>query len=93
MVELNVGTICASLPTLPAFYKHHRLKPAQVAALKTFTKKFKSSRSSRTLRDNRLETGILGSVEGEGKFLATGDLTNITLSTEATRVSSNGSSV
>ncbi|KAL8967267.1 MAG: hypothetical protein Q9197_005523 [Variospora fuerteventurae] len=88
VVELNIGTICASLPTLPAFYKHHRLKPAQVAALRTMTNKFRPFRSSRTARNDCLDTAILGSAKGEGKFLTSGDLTNITASTDVTRVPS-----
>lgn len=91
ILELNVGTICASLPSLPALYKHHRLKPARMAAFRTITKKFKPFGSSRTLRDgDRLETGILGSMEGEGKFLASSDLDKITISTGETQISSDG---
>ena len=86
VIELNVGTICASLPFLPAFYQHHRLKPSQVAALKTITNKIKPFRSSRKMRHDRLETGILGSVQGEGEFLKSGDLTNITGSTNTTQL-------
>ncbi|KAL8652303.1 MAG: hypothetical protein Q9210_002761 [Variospora velana] len=92
VVELNIGTICASLPTLPAFYKHHRLKPAQLAALRTMTNKFRPFRSSRTARNDRLDTAILGSAKGEGKFLTSGDLTNITASTDVTRVPSENAS-
>ena len=84
VLELNIGTICASLPFLPAFYQHHRLKPSQVAALKTITNKIRAFRSGRKTRDARLETGILGSVQGEGKFLQSGDLTNISGSTDMT---------
>ena len=82
VVELNVGTICASLPFLPAFYQHYHLKPSQVAALKTITNRINPFRSSRKMRDNLLENGILGSVQGEGKFLESGDLSNITGSTD-----------
>lgn len=82
VVELNVGTICASLPFLPAFYQHYHLKPSQVAALKTITNRINPFRSSRKMRDNLLESGILGSVQGEGKFLESGDLSNITGSTD-----------
>lgn len=76
VIELNIGTICASLPFLPAFYQYHRLKASQLAALQTITKKMKQFRSSSKTRDNRLAAGILGSVQGEGKFLESGDLTN-----------------
>ena len=76
VTELNVGTICASLPFLPAFYQNHRLKLSQVAALKTMTKKIKPFRSSRKVRHDRLETGILGSAQGEGKFLESSDLSD-----------------
>ena len=86
VIELNVGTMCASLPVLPAFYQHHRLKPSQVAALKTFTNKINPFSSSRKTRGDRLETGILGSFQGEGKFLETGDLTNISGSTDTTQL-------
>ena len=86
VIELNIGTICASLPFLPAFYQHHRLEPSPVAAFKTITNKFKPFRSSRNMRDDRLETGILGSVQGEGKFLESGDLTDITGSTNTTQL-------
>ena len=86
VIELNVGTICASLPFLPAFYHHHRLKPSQVAALKTITNKIKPFRSSRKMRDDRLETGLLGSAQGEGKFLKSGDLSNITGTTDTTQL-------
>lgn len=86
VIELNIGTICASLPCLPAFYKHHRLKPSQVAALKTITNKIKPFSSSRKTSHNHLETGILGSVQGEGKFLKSGDLTNVTTSTSTTHL-------
>ncbi|KAI4286715.1 MAG: hypothetical protein L6R35_004031 [Caloplaca aegaea] len=92
VVELNIGTICASLPTLPAFYKHHRLKPAQLAALRTMTNKFRPFRSSRTARNDCLDTAILGSAKGEGKFLTSGDLTKITASTDVTRVPSENAS-
>lgn len=84
VIELNVGTICASLPFLPAFYQHHRLKPSQVAALKTITNRIKPFRFGRKMSGDRLETGILGSVQGEGKFLKSGDLTDITASTDTT---------
>ena len=77
--------MCASLPFLPAFYQNHRLKPYQVAALKTVTNKINPFKSSRKTRSNRLETGILGSVQGEGKFLKSGDLTNISGSTDTTQ--------
>ena len=86
VIELNIGTICASLPFLPALYQHHRLKPSQLAALKTSTNKIKLFQSSPKMRDDRLETGILGSVQGEGKFLVSGDLTNITGSTNTTQL-------
>ena len=86
VIELNVGTICASLPFLPAFYQHHRLKPSQVAALKTITNKIKPFRFGRKMSDDRLETGILGSAQGEGKFLQSGDLTDITGSTDTTQL-------
>lgn len=86
VIELNIGTICASLPFLPAFYQYHRLKPSQLAVLKTITNKIKHFRSSSKTRDNCLETGILGSVQGEGKFLESGDLTNITGSTNITQL-------
>ena len=82
VIELNIGTICASLPFLPAFYQHYRLKPSQVAALKTMTNKIKPFRSNRKISDDRLGTQILGSAQGEGKFLKSGDLTNITGSTD-----------
>ena len=85
VIELNVGTICASLPFLPAFYQHHRLKPSQVAALKTFTNRIRPLRFGRKVSSDRLETGILGSVQGEGRFLESGDLTNITGSTETSQ--------
>lgn len=84
VIELNIGTICASLPFLPGFYQHHRLKPSQVAALKTITNKVKPFRSSPKMSDNRLETGILESVQGVGKFLESRDLTNRTGSTNTT---------
>ena len=84
VLELNIGTICASLPFLPGFYQHYRLKPSQVAALKTLTNKIKSFRSSPKMRDDHLETGILGSVQGAGKFLESSDLTNRTGSTNMT---------
>ena len=84
VIELNVGTICASLPFLPAFYQHHRLKPSQVAALKTITNKINPFRFERKMSDDRFETGILGSAQGEGRFLKSGDLTNITGSTDST---------
>ena len=86
VIELNVGTMCASLPFLPAFYQHHRLKPPQIAALKTFTNKIKPFSSRRNMRDDHLETGILSSFKGEGKFLETGDLTNISVSTDRTQL-------
>ena len=82
VVELNVGTICASLPFLPAFYQHYHLKSSQVAALKTITNRINPFRSSRKMRDHLLESGILGSVQGEGKFLESGDLSHITGSTD-----------
>lgn len=82
VVELSAGTICASLPFSPAFYQHHRLKPSQVAALKTITNKLKPFRSSRKVGVDHLETGLIGSVQGEGKFLKSGDLTDITGSTD-----------
>lgn len=85
VIELNVGTICASLPFLPALYQHHRLKPSQVAALKTMTNRIKPFRIGRKISSDRLETGILGSVQGEGRFLKSGDLTNISGSTETTQ--------
>ena len=86
VIELNVGTICASLPFLPAFYQHHRLKPSQVAALKTITNKIRPFRFGRKMSDDRLESGILGSVQGEGRFLKSGDLTNISGSTDTTQM-------
>ena len=86
VIELNVGTICASLPFLPAFYQHHRLKPSQVAALRTITNKIKPFRFGRKMSDDRLETGILGSAQGEGRFLKSGDLTNISGSTDTTQM-------
>ncbi|KAL9100424.1 MAG: hypothetical protein Q9163_004206 [Psora crenata] len=86
VIELNVGTICASLPFLPAFYHHHRLRPSQVAALKNATNKITPFRSTRKMRDDRLETDILGSIEGEGKFLKSGNLTNITGSDGTTQL-------
>ena len=78
VIELNVGTICACLPSLAAFYRHHRLKPSHIAAIKTITYRVNPFRSSRKVRDHRLETHILGSAQGEGKFLKSGDLSNIT---------------
>ncbi|KAI4240728.1 MAG: hypothetical protein L6R40_004973 [Gallowayella cf. fulva] len=90
VLELNIGTICASLPTLPAFYQHCRLKAPPLAAFQTFTNRFKTLGSSRTQKDHRLETGILESAQGEGKFLTAGDLINMTVSTEGSRVSSDG---
>ncbi|KAL6718612.1 hypothetical protein ACLMJK_002846 [Lecanora helva] len=77
IIELNVGTICASLPSLAAFYRHHRLKPPQLAAVKNFSAKMNPFKASRKTDIGLLETSILGSVEGEGKFLKTGDLTNV----------------
>ena len=85
VIELNVGTICASLPFLPAFYQHHHLKPSQVAALRTITNRIKPFRFGRKMSSDRLETGILGSVQGEGRFLKSGDLTNISGSTDTTQ--------
>lgn len=79
-----MGTICASLPFLPAFYQHHRLKPSQVAALKTITNRIAPLRFGRRTSGDRLETGILGSARGEGRFLKSGDLTDITASTDTT---------
>ena len=90
VVELNIGTICASLPTLPAFYKHHRLKPSQIVTLKSFINKLNPFGSDCTVENGHLEIAILDSIKEEGKFLVPGDSTIITLSTEATRVSSNG---
>ena len=86
VLELNVGTICASLPFLPAFCQHHRLKLSKVAALGTITNKIKTFRSSRKMRRGYLETGILGSVQGGGKFSKSGDLTNITKSSDTTQL-------
>ncbi|KAL8685955.1 MAG: hypothetical protein Q9218_007442 [Villophora microphyllina] len=84
VIELNVGTICACLPSLAVFYRHHRLKPGQVATLKTFTNKLVPS--SRKSKQDRLETRILGSVKGDGNFLKSGDLTDINTSTDTTHV-------
>ncbi len=81
IIELNIGTVYASLPYLPAFYHHHRLKHFQVSALKTLTNKMNPFRLRRKMRDDRLETGILGSVQGEGKFLKSSDLNDISGST------------
>ena len=89
VIELNIGTVCASLPYLPAFYHPHRLKHSQVSALKTLTNKMNPFRSRRKTRDDRLETGILGSVQGEGKFLESGDLTDITGSTNRNQLTEN----
>ena len=85
VIELNIGTICACLPFLPSFYKHHRLKPSQVAALKTMTNKIIPFRSSSKTMHHRLETGILGPVQGEGKFLESSDLFNKSGSTNTTQ--------
>ena len=38
------------------------------------------------MSDDRLETGILGSAQGEGRFLESGDLTNISGSTDTTQM-------
>ena len=83
---MNVGTICACLPSLAAFYRHHRLKPSQVVALKSFSSKLSPYRLGRKIKNGRLETQILGSVQGDGKFLNSGDLTNITGSTDTTQM-------
>ena len=85
VIELNVGTICACLPYFATFYRHHRLTENQVTAIKQFTYKispFKSSRRSKT-SNHRLGTDILGSVEGEGKFLKTADFSVTVVSSNA----------
>ena len=38
------------------------------------------------MRDDRLETGLLGSAQGEGRFLKSGDLSNITGTTDTTQL-------
>ena len=86
VIELNVGTICACLPSLAAFYRHHRLKLSHVAVIKTITYRVNPFRLSRKARDHRLGTHILGSAQGEGKFLKSGDLSNITESSDTTQI-------
>ena len=86
VIELNVGTICASLPFLPAFYHHHHLKPSHVAAVRSITNRIRPFRSSRKMRDDHLETGILGSIQGEGKFLRNDELSDLTGSTTTTQL-------
>lgn len=76
VIELNVGTICASLPFLPAFHQRYRFKSSRVAALRTFTNRIKPFRSSGKMIEDRLETGMLESAQGECKFLESSDLTS-----------------
>ncbi|KAL8850687.1 MAG: hypothetical protein Q9221_004335 [Calogaya cf. arnoldii] len=62
-----------------------------VAAFRTITNKFQPFGSRRMLRDEgRLETGILGSMEGDGKFLTSSDLSRITISADGTEISNDG---
>ena len=49
-------------------------------ALKTMTDRLNPFKSSRRTTDRRLGTHVLGSIQGEGKFLNTGDLTDVSAS-------------
>ena len=73
VIELNVGTICGSLPYLAIFYRHHR---KQFTAIRNFTSRASPFKNIRT-DDRHLGTHILGSAQGEGKFLRSDDISNV----------------
>ena len=84
VIEINVGTICACLPHLATFYRHHFSKYDKVAAIKTFTSRINPFRLGKKSAEHRLGTHILGSARGEGKFLKSDDFSNATTLTTAT---------
>lgn len=68
-----MGIICSCLPLMtPIFLKHHRpfAKLKSTLLLQNTFHRLKN----RPTRDVHLETGILGSAFGDGKFLRTEDL-------------------
>ena len=51
-------------------------------AIKTMTNRLNPFKSVRKTTDRRIGTHVLGSIQGEGKFLNPGDLTDVTATIE-----------
>ena len=84
IVELSVGIICSCLPvTTPIFRKHNfGLYPmAKMWSTLSFRNTFHRKKNG-SAKKVRLETGILGSAFGDGKFLKTEDLSFNTSSSQ-----------
>lgn len=77
ILELSVGIICSCLPvTTPIFRKHNLglLPFAKMNPIHTIRNTFHRKKDP-SAKKVRLETSILGSAFGDGKFLKTEDLT------------------
>ena len=87
-LELSLGVICGCMPYLAGFFKRQRPKMPQLSSMRgilsyitsVFTSRSRhhrsSSKSSELIapsdKDPYLETHILGSVKGGGKFVQSG---------------------
>ena len=88
VLEMSLGVICGCMPYLAGFFKRNRTSLPQLSFLKNLlsritsgvTGRFKSSKpnsdfnrvGSNAPQDVYLESHILGSVKGAGKFMESG---------------------
>lgn len=89
MIELNVGIICSCIPHIACFFRQRRSATSYIRSLKKLRSKFWRNHGSGTeklndvespaLSNPRLRTEILGTIQGEGKFMETG----VVIKTEA----------
>lgn len=72
---MTVGIMCSCLPVTGPIFREYNLGSFSFAKLKPIMS-FKNTfhrMKKQPAKDIRLETGILGSAIGDGKFLKTGD--------------------
>ena len=76
VAELSIAIICSCLPVTTPVFRKHNLVFLPLAKFKS-TLSFQNSfhrRKNRSAKTVRLETSILGSALGDGKFLKSDDL-------------------
>lgn len=77
IAELSIAIICSCLPVTTPIFRKHNLGFLPFAKLKS-TLSFQNNfhrKKNRSAKNDRLETSILGSALGDGRFLESDDLT------------------
>lgn len=89
IIELNIGIICSCMPHIVYFSRHHNDSLNYITSLKALRSKIWRHRTPESEKyslvnpdssNPRLKTEILGTVQGEGRFMKTGDFAQTTVS-------------